>query len=128
VTDNKDFRLVSRKIHVVSDPGLKPDDMTPIEFYSKACIDDLGYPHEGPRYHDELQDILHEMGVSGKVLSLLLSNEKTDAIKQLRQRFPSLLIVELPRESIGRYTAIVRDRIDVEKHLQELCVTAHLKK
>ena len=124
VTDNKEFRFLSRKIHVVSDPALKPDGMTLIEFYSKACIDDLSYPHEGTRYQDDLQDILNEMGKIGKVLCLLLSNEKTDAIKQLRQRFPSLLIVELERESTVRYKAIVRDRIDTEKYLKELCLIA----
>ena len=121
--DNADVRLLMRKIHVVIEPTLKSDDLTLIEFYSKACIDDLNYAQSSSSYQDDLQDVLEEKSKDGAVVSLLLSNEKTEAIKQLRNRFPLLLVVGLPKESIGLYKAIVRDLKDIDECLPHLCGT-----
>ena len=119
--DNSDVRLLMRKIHVVTEPTLKSDDLTLIEFYSKACIDDLNYAQSSSSYQDDLQDVLEEKSKVGAVVSLLLSNEKTEAIKQLRNRFPLLLVVGLPKESISLYKAIVRDLKDIDECLTDLC-------
>jgi hypothetical protein len=121
--DNTDVRLLMRKIHVVTEPTLKSEDLTLIEFYSKACIDDLNYTQSSSSYQDDLQDVLEEKSKDSAVVCLLLSNEKTEAIKQLRKRFPLLLVIGLPKESIGLYKAIVRDLKDIDECLPLLCGT-----
>jgi nucleoside phosphorylase len=121
--DNTDVRLLMRKIHVVTEPTLKSEDLTLIEFYSKACIDDLNYTQSSSSYQDDLQDVLEEKSEDSAVVCLLLSNEKTEAIKQLRKRFPLLLVIGLPKESIGLYKAIVRDLKDIDECLPLLCGT-----
>ena len=121
--DNREVRLLLRKIYVVSEPCLKEDDLTLIEYYAKACIDGLGYEEESGSYEDDLNDVLREKHVDGAVISLLISNEKTDAIKQLRERFPLLLVVELPSKSVGLYTAIFRDLKDIDNCLPHLSAT-----
>jgi len=121
--DNTDVRLLMRKIHVVTEPTLKSEDLTLIEFYSKACIDDLNYTQSSSYYQDDLQDVLEEKSKDSAVVCLLLSNEKTEAIKQLRKRFPLLLVIGLPKESIGLYKAIVRDLKDIDECLPLLCGT-----
>jgi hypothetical protein len=121
--DNTDVRLLMRKIHVVTEPTLKSEDLTLIEFYSKACIDDLNYTQSSSSYQDDLQDVLEEKSKDSAVVCLLLSNEKTEAIKQLRKRFPLLLVIGLPKESIGLYKLIVRDLKDIDECLPLLCGT-----
>jgi hypothetical protein len=66
---------------------------------------------------------LEEKSKDSAVVCLLLSNEKTEAIKQLRKRFPLLLVIGLPKESIGLYKAIVRDLKDIDECLPLLCGT-----
>ena len=112
-----------RKIHVVAAPAQKKDELTLLEFYSKAIIDDLNYEQNSKSYQDDLQDVLEQRSIVSAVISLLISKENIEAIKQLRQRFPLLLVVELPKDSVGLYNAIFRDLKDIDECLPHLCGT-----
>jgi hypothetical protein len=123
ITADNEVRLLLRKIHVVAAPAQKKDELTLIEFYSKAIIDDLGYEQNSKSYQDDLEDVLEQRSKVSAVISLLIPNENIEAIKQLRQRFPLLLVVELPKDSIGLYNAIFRDLKDIDECLPLLCGT-----
>jgi hypothetical protein len=123
ITADNEVRLLLRKIHVVAAPAQKKDELTLLEFYSKAIIDDLGYEQNSKSYQDDLEDVLEQRSQVSAVISLLISKENTEAIKQLRQRFPLLLVVELPKDSIGLYNAIFRDLKDIDECLPLLCGT-----
>jgi hypothetical protein len=123
ITADNEVRLLLRKIHVVAAPAQKKDELTLLEFYSKAIIDDLGYEQNSKSYQDDLEDVLEQRSKVSAVISLLIPNENIEAIKQLRQRFPLLLVVELPKDSIGLYNAIFRDLKDIDECLPLLCGT-----
>jgi nucleoside phosphorylase len=123
ITADSEVRLFFRKIHVVAAPAQKKDELTLLEFYSKAIIDDLGYEQNSKSYQDDLEDVLEQRSKVSAVISLLIPKENIEAIKQLRQRFPLLLVVELPKDSIGLYNAIFRDLKDIDECLPLLCGT-----
>ena len=123
INADSEVRLFLRKIHVVAAPAQKKDELTLLEFYSKAIIDDLGYEQNSKSYQDDLEDVLEQRSKGSAVISLLIPNENIEAIKQLRQRFPLLLVVELPKDSIGLYNAIFRDLKDIDECLPLLCGT-----
>ena len=123
ITADNEVRLLLRKIHVVAAPAQKKDELTLLEFYSKAIIDDLGYEQNSKSYQDDLEDVLEQRSKVSAVISLLIPKENIEAIKQLRQRFPLLLVVELPKDSIGLYNAIFRDLKDIDECLPLLCGT-----
>jgi hypothetical protein len=120
---DNEVRLFLRKIHVVAAPAQKKDELTLLEFYSKAIIDDLNYEQNSKSYQDDLQDVLEQRSILSAVISLLIPKENVEAIKQLRQRFPLLLVVELPKDSVGLYNAIFRDLKDIDECLPHLCGT-----
>ena len=120
---DNEVRLFLRKIHVVAAPAQKKDELSLLEFYSKAIIDDLNYEQNSKSYQDDLQDVLEQKSIVSAVISLLISKENVEAIKQLRQRFPLLLVVELPKDSVGLYNAIFRDVKDIDECLPYLCGT-----
>jgi len=123
ITADNEVRLFLRKIHVVAAPAQKKDELTLLEFYSKAIIDDLNYEQNSKSYQDDLEDVLEQRSKVSAVISLLIPKENIEAIKQLRQRFPLLLVVELPKDSIGLYNAIFRDLKDIDECLPLLCGT-----
>jgi hypothetical protein len=104
-------------IHVVPEPTNVPDNESTEDFYAKSILADLNLVQPETAWKESLN---HELNArkgrkgDGKVVAMMISQDKKTAIQVLRKEFPLLLVVVLPQKSVVRYSTVFNDRANIE--------------
>jgi len=110
-------------IHVVPEPMNVPDNESTEDFYARSIMIDLNLEQPETAWKESLN---HELSArkgrkgDGKVVAMMISQDKKTAIQVLRNSFPLLLVVVLPPKSVVRYSTVFNDRAYIETLLQKI--------
>jgi hypothetical protein len=110
-------------IHVVPEPKNVPDNESIVDFYAKCILTDLNSDQPETAWKESLnRELTARKGRrgDGKVVAMMISQDKKTAIQVLRNSIPLLLVVVLPAKSIVRYSTVFNDRAAIEQILKSI--------
>ncbi len=110
-------------IHVVPEPKNVPDNESTVDFYAKCILTDLNSDQPETAWKESLnRELTARKGRrgDGKVVAMMISQDKKTAIQVLRNSIPLLLVVVLPAKSIVRYSTVFNDRAAIEQILKSI--------
>jgi hypothetical protein len=110
-------------IHVVPEPKNVPDNESTVDFYAKCILTDLNSDQPETAWKESLnRELTARKGRrgDGKVVAMMISQDKKTAIQVLRNSIPLLLVVVLPAKSIVRYSTVFNDRAAIEQILKKI--------
>jgi hypothetical protein len=110
-------------IHVVPEPKNVPDNESTVDFYAKCILTDLNLEQPETAWKESLnRELTARKGRKGdgKVVAMMISQDKKTAIQVLRNSIPLLLVVVLPAKSIVRYSTVFNDRAAIEQILTRI--------
>jgi hypothetical protein len=110
-------------IHVVPEPKNVPDNESIVDFYAKCILTDLNLEQPETAWKESLnRELTARKGRrgDGKVVAMMISQDKKTAIQVLRNSIPLLLVVVLPAKSIVRYSTVFNDRAAIEQILKSI--------
>lgn len=110
-------------IHVVPEPANVPDNVLMVDFYSKCILTDLNLDQPETAWKESLnRELTVRKGRKGdgKVVAMMISQDKKTAIQVLRNSIPLLLLVVLPEKSVVRYSTVFNDRAAIEQILKRI--------
>lgn len=110
-------------IHVVPEPANVPDNVSTVDFYAKCILTDLNLDQPETAWKESLnRELTVRKGRKGdgKVVAMMISQDKKTAIQVLRNSIPLLLVVVLPEKSVVRYSTVFNDRAGIEQILKRI--------
>ena len=108
---------------IIQEPTFAPDGRSTTSHYASCILESLGISQPPTDFEASLKHELRErkgLEGDGEVIALLLSDEATKNAQILRETFPLLLVIVLPRESVNRYSTILQDRHAIEQILKRI--------
>jgi sorbitol-specific phosphotransferase system component IIBC len=94
-----------------------------VDFYAKCILTDLNSDQPETAWKESLnRELTARKGRrgDGKVVAMMISQDKKTAIQVLRNTIPLLLVVVLPAKSIVRYSTVFNDRAAIEQILKKI--------